>query len=370
MKALFVIARMNIGGTAQYLVNLSEGLNRRGIQVQIATGYVQGEETEISNLENLEIIRIPHLGRKISPIKDLKAFKELRTTVENFRPEVIVSHTFKAGLLARLINTSIPRIHIFHGHLFNDKSHSLFARKIIFLIEKFLVKKTQKIVTVGERVRHELVSMGLFAESKAVSIAPPMTPLQIPSKEAAKSALGISAQSEFLVVWMGRLTPVKDPALFVEIARKLPHLKFLMFGGGELLPELLFDPPVNLQYLGWAQREYIHAVADLEINTSGSEGMPLAVIEAQMAGVPVIAANVGAISEIIIDGKSGFMVERNSAAYAEAIQTLYENRKLRLNMSAFAVEATRKAFDESVICHKFIEEFISLLPLSREQGNS
>ncbi|MEY3330781.1 MAG: hypothetical protein RL202_47 [Actinomycetota bacterium] len=92
-KILVVIARLNVGGTAQYIEKLVNGLNSNGFDAVIATGYVQGSEREDPRVSGLPIMRIPSLGRKISPIQDLKAWLELRKTVKTFQPDLIYSHT-------------------------------------------------------------------------------------------------------------------------------------------------------------------------------------------------------------------------------------------------------------------------------------
>ena len=93
---------------------------RVGADALLATGYVQGAEKEDDVTQSLKIVRVPHMGRKISPINDVRAYFELRKIVKDFNPEIVHSHTFKAGLLARLVPGKFARVHTFHGHLFED----------------------------------------------------------------------------------------------------------------------------------------------------------------------------------------------------------------------------------------------------------
>ena len=101
MKVLHLIARMNVGGTARYLTMLSNGLEAAGIESSIATGFVQGAEAEDPSVASVKIHRINHLGRAINPIADHKAFKEFQALVANEQPDIIHTHTFKAGFIAR-----------------------------------------------------------------------------------------------------------------------------------------------------------------------------------------------------------------------------------------------------------------------------
>ena len=137
-KVLHVIARMNVGGTARYVGDLVANIPGSAL----ATGYVQGAEIEDPIVDNLETFRIPHLGRRISLLSDLRAWIELRRLVRDLRPEVVHTHTFKAGLVGRLVGGNHKRIHTFHGHLFGDQSFSPFEKRLITSVERFLARRT------------------------------------------------------------------------------------------------------------------------------------------------------------------------------------------------------------------------------------
>ena len=128
LVVLQVIARLNLGGTAKYLITLNDGLNKAGIKSLVATGYVQTGEIEDTDIEKLKPIRVKNLGRKISLINDLKAAREVREVILRIKPDIIHTHTFKAGLLVRAqrnrieesLGKKIKFVHTFHGHLFDD----------------------------------------------------------------------------------------------------------------------------------------------------------------------------------------------------------------------------------------------------------
>ena len=117
MRVLHLMARMNLGGTARYLGQLANALNSDGVETLVVTGYVQDGEIEDPIVHELtKIKRIKTLGRKISPLNDAKAINELIEIVNEFRPDIIHSHTFKAGFIARFpqkrINQEIGRAHV------------------------------------------------------------------------------------------------------------------------------------------------------------------------------------------------------------------------------------------------------------------
>ena len=110
-KVLHVIARMNVGGTARYVGELVENISNS----KLASGFVQGSEVEDPSVSKLHVIRINHLGRKISPINDYKSWRELRAIIREHKPEIIHTHTFKAGLIGRLISGKHKHVHTFHS---------------------------------------------------------------------------------------------------------------------------------------------------------------------------------------------------------------------------------------------------------------
>lgn len=128
-------------------------------------------------------------------------------------------------------------------------------------------------------------------------------------------------------MWLGRFTEVKRPDRVVEAARELPQYQFVMAGGGELEGEIKSHLLPNLFCVGWQKKEDMWAIADLGLCTSDSEGMPLALIEAQIAGVPVVSTDVGSVSEIVADGMTGRLVPRSGEGLSRAVVEIIEGLK-------------------------------------------
>ena len=126
MRVLHVIARLNVGGTARYITQLANELPKHGIETFVATGFVQGAEVEDPSAQSIELIRVPAMGRSIRPIKDHLARKQLEKIIQEVKPDIIHTHTFKAGYVIRMKKQSIPVIHTFHGHLLDDPEFSGF----------------------------------------------------------------------------------------------------------------------------------------------------------------------------------------------------------------------------------------------------
>jgi glycosyltransferase involved in cell wall biosynthesis len=321
-KVLIVIARLNVGGTAQYIGQLVEGLKASKYEVLVATGHVQGAEVEDAVVSKLPVVRIGSMGRRISLFSDWKARKELKQVIAEYQPDLIYSHTFKAGLLSRSIKDGIPRIHAFHGHLLDEPELLGWKSRVVVMLERWLAQKSKLLVTVGRRVATDLLEVGVGKREQYRPIAPGVLPPVLEDKEIARRALGIAEEERPIVVWMARVTAVKAPQRVKEIARLIPEARFLLAGGGDLLEEISKDCPENLTVLGWQPAAKMWAVADLAISTSENEGMPVALIEAQLAGVPVVAVDVGSVAEVIEDGKTGFVFPEFGADYIFKVREL------------------------------------------------
>ena len=336
MRVLHVIARLNVGGTARYVGRLVTDLPMRGVETVVATGNVQGAEREDPIAGLIEIKRIAHLGRRINPIADLRALRELQKIADEYRPDIIHTHTFKAGLLGRLTKTDAKRVHTFHGHLFNDPEFAGWKVPIVIQIERWLARRTDALVTVGQRVGKELLKARIGNQNQYISIPPGVEALQIPSREKAREALSIKDENRPIVAWVARVTGVKASHRVVELAKLLPNARFLMAGGGDLLEEMKKAAPDNLTVLGWQDAATIWAAADITLSTSENEGMPIALIEAQLAGLPVVATDVGAVGEVVIDGVTGFVTATGVEALRARLSELLEDSELRQSMGAAA----------------------------------
>lgn len=342
MRILHVITRMNVGGTARYLENLLPQLNENGHTVLLAVGNIEGEEVEDPCLSQLPHIRINNLYRSINFLRDIKSHRELSKIIREFRPDIIHSHTFKAGLISRTqVRRSIV-VHTFHGHLFDDPNFSKFQIKLIVAIERVLALRTQTLITVGKKVSLELMEKGIGRESKFCSIPPGVKPLVRMNREIASASLGLDPKSKFRVGWLARMAPVKRPSLYVDIAHSMPNIEFIMGGGGEMLDNVRSQAPENLKVLGWVEASKFLSAVDLVVSTSANEGMPVALIEAQMLGLPVIATDVGSVREVIRDANTGKLCE-SKEVFVATIQSLSDNEGLLRKMSKTSAS---RALDE------------------------
>ena len=360
ITVLHVIARLNVGGTARYLTQLAEHLPEHNVKIVIASGYVQGEEVEDPSASQFKIIRIPSLGRAINPLADYKAYKELKRVVADLKPDLIHTHTFKAGLIGRIRDFGVPVIHTFHGHLFTDPEFKGAKGTVIRLIEKYLASRTHSLVTVGVGVAEDLIKKGIGVQCQYRSIAPGVLPLAVNERSKAFKNLNLTDDGKFIVGWIARMTGVKNPNRAIEIAEKLPSTRFVMAGGGDLLNSIATKAGENVSVVGWQDARNIFGICDLVLSTSENEGMPVALIEAQLAGLPVVATNVGAVSEVIQSGVTGLVVPADNAALIQAvIEIISSSDKGKAMGKAGAIRA-RKLFSIEQMVDAHVELYRSI----------
>jgi glycosyltransferase involved in cell wall biosynthesis len=361
MRVLHVIARLNVGGTARYITQLVTELPKHGIETFVATGFVQGAEVEDPSAQSIELIRVPALGRSIRPIKDHLARKQLEKIIREVKPDIIHTHTFKAGYVIRMKKQSIPVIHTFHGHLLDDPEFSGFKAKIIVELERKFAKGSAKLVTVGRRVADELLERKIGYRAQFVNIPPGVVPVDVTPKAQALKNLNLEDNSDPIIGWIARVTGVKNPMRALEVADALPDTRFVMAGGGDLLEQVKATAPANVSVMGWADAADLFGAADIILSTSENEGMPVALIEAQLAGKPVVATDVGSVSEVILNHETGIVTNKNAGSIASALESLILDKTTRDEMGRLATARAQALFSVDRMINAHIELYKSIV---------
>ena len=361
MRVLHVIARLNVGGTARYITQLANELPKHGIETYVATGFVQGAEVEDESAQSIDLIRIKSMGRSINPIKDHFARKQLDKIIAEVKPDIIHTHTFKAGYVTRMKKQSIPVIHTFHGHLLDDPEFSGFKSKVIIKLERILAKKSSKLVTVGRRVSEELLEQRIGHRTQFVNIPPGVVAVDVTPKEQAFKNLNLEDDGKPLVGWIARVTGVKNPMRALEVADALPDTRFVMVGGGDLLDQVKAAAPANVSVIGWAEAADLFGATDIILSTSENEGMPVALIEAQLAGKPVVATDVGSVSEVILNHETGIVTNKNAGSLASAVESLVLDKTTREEMGRLAIARAQALFSVDRMINAHIELYKSIV---------
>jgi glycosyltransferase involved in cell wall biosynthesis len=344
IKVMQIIARMNVGGPAVIVADLMRGLDSSKFEQILITGYCDNNEADYLDeiATDVKATRIAGLGRSVSPLADLKAFIGLLSTIREFKPDVIHTHTAKAGVLGRIAaivaGRGAIRVHTFHGHLL----HGYFApwkTKLVVLIEKLLASRTNYLVAVGTQVKNDLLKAGIGHESQFRVFFPGLAEPSVAAKSDLRASLELDS-SKIYITFVGRLTQIKRPDRLLDIAKIVSHthhnIEFLVAGEGEL-----FEPShqraerekLPVTFLGWRKDiDALFAASDIAILTSDNEGIPLTLIQAAQAGLPIVAPAVGSISDIVVNKETGALVAPHEMA--SALSALIDNAELRAQYGA------------------------------------
>ena len=303
---------------------------------------------------DITAVRIAGFGRRVSLGGDIKAFATLVKEIRTFKPHIIHTHTAKAGVLGRIasivsLQPSI-RVHTFHGHLLNGYFGS-FKRSLIVIAEKTLAIFTQQLLAVGDKVRQDLLRAGIGSKEKFGLMPPGLSINALPAKSESEVSFGLPA-SRLKCAFIGRVTQIKRPDRFLDVVTEIKKrgidLDFFMAGDGELLEacrKRITNEELPVTVLGWQSNiEKVLSAADIVVLTSDNEGTPLSLIQAGMAGLPVVTNNVGSVPEVVLDGVTGFVTSVEVQEIANALEKLVSNKVLRAKLGAAAQEFTLAHF--------------------------
>jgi glycosyltransferase involved in cell wall biosynthesis len=320
MLVMHLITRFNQGGTAQWLNYLVKGLETNGIGVVLVTGNTVHPEVEDEWLPEHEFRRIKTLSKRLSFKEDLLSFLEIRKLILELKPDVLNTHTSKAGVLGRLAVYTIRKtrrpyiVHTFHGHLLYGYFGGM-GSWIVTLIELLISKFTDHFIVSGQRVAEELQQAKVISKDNFTCVTPGLPGREFPSRETSRREFDLN-ESDFVVGWLGRLTDIKDPGMLLEIATRLPDFTFSVGGEGELYNSLSLAAPTNVRMLGWVKQDLFWSSCDIAILTSKNEAQPYSLIEAIHAGKPIVARNVGSVQDVLSHGKYGLLFDNVEEAVA------------------------------------------------------
>jgi glycosyltransferase involved in cell wall biosynthesis len=362
VKVVQIIARMNVGGPAVIVADLMRSIDSSKVEQVLITGYCDSDEADYLETvaTDIKATRIAGLGRSVSLVADIRAFFALVAMIKKIAPDVIHTHTAKAGVLGRLAailaGRSAKRVHTFHGHLL----HGYFSGwkvKLVIAIEKFLAKRTDILIAVGNQVKSDLLAAGIGkADQYRVFYPGLVEPAKI-SRETARQQFAMDA-GDIYVAYVGRMTAIKRPDRLLNTAaeikaRNLP-VKFIVAGEGDLFEATKRDSErrdLPVEFLGWRKDVgALFAASDIAILTSDNEGIPLTLIQAAQASLPIVATGVGSVGDIVVHEVNGYLVDSEPAALADALQKLAIDPVLRQIMGDAGRERTSRYFSLEKMC--------------------
>jgi len=360
LRLLRIIARLNIGGPSWHVMILDEGLRERGWDCWLVHGQVESNEASLDETaasRGVHSILVQELGRRIRPWSDVVALCRLFAAIQRIQPDVVHTHTAKAGALGRLAAvmynaTRRPQhrclvVHTFHGHVL-DGYFGRVGNWAVRLAERALARISDRIVAISPRQRDDIVLKYRVARADQTVVVPLGLELdalrELATPASARQRLGLPLDA-IVIGMIGRLTPVKQPLTLIDafatVAARFPGARLLVVGDGELRPECEADVrrrglSDRVIFTGWRHDlRDVYAAVDIVALASRNEGTPVALIEALAAGRAVVATDVGGVADVITDGVTGILARAdNVAAFAEALSTLIARPDDRARLGA------------------------------------
>ena len=390
-KVLRIINRLNLGGPTYNAAYLSKFLAPEFETLLVSGMRADTEESSEFIVKNLDLhpVYIPEMYRELNPFRDYKSYFKIRKLIREFKPDIVHTHAAKAGAVGRLAaaHEGVPVIiHTFHGHVF----HSYFGpvkTKVFLEIERYLAKRTTKIVTLSEIQKNELCNIYKIAPAVKFEIIPLGFDLgkfeqgQDEKRRRFRKEYNID-DDEIAIGIVGRLVPIKNHKLFLKAlsivaTQTSKKIRAFIIGDGDERHNIeLFAKQLNLHFDNGNPQEkniltFTSWIRDIDVSnagmdiialTSNNEGTPVSLIEAQASGKPIVSTIVGGIEDIVIPGKTALLsVVNDEKMLAANLLRLIEDDNLRRSFSLIGAEFVRNKFSYQRLCKDMARLYNSLL---------
>lgn len=351
-KILFIVEAMG-GGVFTYIVDLANELIN---EYDIYIAYAVRKQTPKNYYDyfdkRIHLIEVKNFSRSINPIKDIKAFFEIKNIAKRVKPDIIHLHSSKAGALGRFAfnGRKIPLFYTPHGYSFLMQNHSLAKRVIYKTIETVCSKRTCMTISCSEGEHQETLKL----TKNAVYVN---NGINIDELQNLMDQAGSTDVHLFTVFTLGRICYQKNPALFNQVAEALPEVKFLWIGDGELRDELKAP---NIEITGWVKREEAlrHSLrGDVFILTSLWEGLPISMLESMYMKKMCVVNNVIGNRDVIHNGENGFVCSdvgdfvraiKEADSHHEYIDNAYQDVLNKYNTKVMAKSYNKIYMDKIV----------------------
>jgi glycosyltransferase involved in cell wall biosynthesis len=360
-KILRIITRLNIGGPTLHVVNLTYGLD--DFETILVSGQIESHETDMSfyaEKNNVPVRYITNMSRELNFFSDLNSFWKLYRMILAEKPDIVHTHTAKAGTLGRIAArlAGVKHIyHTFHGNVFKG-FFSPAKSKFFICIERILAKFTTKIIAISEKQKQELIEFGITKPENIVVIKLGFEFSHVTATEADagkfRSKYNVPSDATLVAV-IARVTAIKNHQLFLDIAEHFrdKNVYFAIVGDGDLRDEIQSE--IDKRELkkvfitGFiTELKPVYADIDIAMITSYNEGTPVALIETMANGKIVMSTNVGGISDFVENNVSGFYFDSFAAApFVEKLNLFLENKLDTLAISEKAKLSALNTFSIS-----------------------
>jgi len=368
MNICHVITRLIVGGAQENTLLTCAGLHERGHQVMLVTGAEAGPEgslLEQARSGGYDVRVLPAMRRAVNPWRDYRVRRELTDLFRQRRPEVVHTHSSKAGILGRLAahDAGVPIIvHTIHGMSFN-RTQSWPTRTLYRRLEAHCARFTDRLITVADAMRDQAVAAGLASPQECTTVYSGMQTARFSpqrwDRASARQSWSVG-EHEVVIGTIARLFRNKGyepliPAM-AQAARRNPKIRFVWVGDGvrrdryeRQLERLGIRARVHLTGLITPQEvPKMLAGMDLLVHASQWEGLPRVAVQALLMERPVISFDIDGAPEVVIPGQTGLLVKLNDVTgLAEAMVDLSENTAERQRLGQAGRQLCLQRFDHS-----------------------
>lgn len=373
MKIVHLITRLIIGGAQENTILSCEGLAARGHDVCLMTGPTIGPEGSLvdrARAGQYTYEEIPPLVRQVSPWHDWRALKLLAKRFDALRPDVVHTHSSKAGVLGRLAAdmAGVPIIvHTIHGMSFN-RTQGAATRAAYALAEGYCAGKCHAIVSVADAMTRQALAAGVgqpeqFETIRSGMVVADFNPAAVdPAKTRASWGIG---PEDVVIGTVARLFVNKGYEQLIDIMTRAaaaePRLRFVWVGDGanrgsyeaELSRRGLRDRVTITGLLPPAEMPRVLAAMDILAHTSQWEGLPRAVVQAMLMRKPAVSFNIDGAPEVVITGETGELIELGDhAGFADALVRMARDPDRRQAFGSAGRARCEREFDHEVMADR------------------
>jgi glycosyltransferase involved in cell wall biosynthesis len=374
VNILYIITKLELGGAQKQLLNLISNLDRERFTIFLLTAQEGLLLRDFLSIDGLTLRRSIYLERAINPIKDFLALIEIYKYIKENKIDIVHTHSSKAGILGRLAARLAKVkfiVHTVHGWSFNDFQSALIRIFYIWL-ERFTASFTSILIAVSRHDMQKGVELGIAEAHKYKLIRYGIDYSEFSKKEQdLKEKLGIN-NSNLVVGMVSCFKPQKSPQDFIKLAsainKILPDIKFILVGDGTLRKRVQglinrFHLKKSVILAGW-RRDIWHILSSIDVLvlTSLWEGLPIVVLEAMSASLPVVVTDTGGVREVVIDGKTGFLVKPHGInSMSNKLSLLLKDKNLRQEMGKNAKKSLGFEFSLSNMVENTQNLYLGLL---------
>lgn len=371
IRVAHVITRLELGGAQGNTLYTVSHLDRSRFEAHLVCGPGGLLDAEARELPPESLHFCDSLVREIRPLQDWKAYRQLIAVFREIKPDIVHTHSSKAGILGRFAAAAAGVriiVHTYHGFGFHRFQNPLVFRFYV-AVEKAACKRSHHLIFVSRENWQWAEKLGFTRTCPASLIRsgiPVQRILEVQRIDALRRELQVPLDSK-LIGMIACLKPQKDPLTYVRAARivleRLPDAHFILVGDGDLRAQVLREaavlPEGHFHFLGW-RRDVFQILRDLDllVLTSLWEGLPRVIPEAIVAGVPVVASDIDGNREILQESRYGILAQpQQPSDFASRILEALQKGKVPADAAAMI----RNEFDIDAMIGKQEELYTRLV---------